>query len=99
MAYIPKKKKSNRRFEMKRKERMKIYNTQRWRDIRDWKMVSEPLCEECLKHNKTTPSEEVHHIKSFMTTDDPIKRSNLAYNYDNLMSLCKKCHQKMHNNG
>jgi len=100
MAYIHKKKKSyrNRQFEMKRKERMKVYNSQKWRSLRDWKLTSDPLCEMCIKHGKTTPTEEIHHITSFMTTDDPIKRTHLAYNYENLMSLCQVCHQKIHNN-
>lgn len=98
MAYIKKRKSNrNRQYEMKRKERMRVYNTQRWKEIRDWKRISNPLCEECLKEDRTTPTEEVHHIVSFMTTDDPIKRTHLAFDYENLMSLCKECHQKMHN--
>ena len=51
----------------------------------------------CLKENKTTPAEDIHHISSFMSTDDPVQRNQLAYDYDNLMSLCKKCHQAAHN--
>ncbi|WP_278723598.1 HNH endonuclease [Bacteroides finegoldii] len=51
----------------------------------------------CLKENKTTPAEDIHHIISFMSTDDPVQRAFLAYDYDNLMSLCKKCHQAAHN--
>ena len=99
MAYIHKKKKSNRnrQFEHKRKERMKVYNTKRWRAIRDWKMATDPLCEMCKQDEKVTPAEEVHHVVSFMSTDDPDKRYNLAYDYDNLKSLCKGCHQKVHN--
>ena len=98
MAYIHKKKSNrNRQLEMKRKERMKIYNTQRWRDMRAWKMVENPLCEMCLKEDRVTPVEEIHHMTSFMTTDDPIKRTNLAYDSDNLISICKTCHQRIHN--
>jgi 5-methylcytosine-specific restriction protein A len=51
----------------------------------------------CLKENKTTPAEDIHHTTSFMSTDDPVQRVFLAYDYDNLMSLCKKCHQAAHN--
>lgn len=32
-----------------------------------------------------------------MTTTDPDRRAMLAYDYDNLMSLCKECHQQIHN--
>ena len=56
-----------------------------------------PLCELCLQENKTVPAEDIHHIISFMSTDDPQQRLFLAYDYDNLMSLCKQCHQKIHN--
>lgn len=95
MAWIYKPKK-DRRNELKRKERIKIYNTQRWRDLRAWKMTNYPLCEECLKNDKTTAVEDVHHIVSFMSTDDPVERNRLAFDYDNLMSICKECHAKKH---
>lgn len=78
-------------------ERRKIYNTERWRRLRAWKFACNPLCEICLKDDKIVPAEDVHHIVSFMSTDDIAKRNFLAYDYDNLMSLCKQCHQKVHN--
>ena len=95
MAWIYKPKK-DRRNELNRRERIKIYNTQRWRDLRTWKMTNDPLCEECSKNNKVTAVEDVHHIISFMSTNDPIERSRLAFDYDNLMSICKECHAKKH---
>ena len=42
------------------------------------------------KRDWATPAEDVHHIVSFMTTNDPLQRKSLAYDYDNLMSLCKQ---------
>ena len=50
-----------------------------------------------VKEDKVVPSVDVHHITSFMSTTDHLKRIYLAYNPDNLMSLCKECHQKVHN--
>ncbi len=50
-----------------------------------------------LKENKTVPAEDIHHIISFMSMDDPQQRLFLAYDYDNLMSICKQCHQAVHN--
>lgn len=82
---------------MKRKERMSIYNTQRWRDLRAFKMLNNPLCEECEKADKVTPVDDVHHIVSFMSTDDLVYRTQLAFDYENLMSVCDECHQKLHN--
>ena len=78
-------------------ERRKIYNSERWRRLRAWKFACSPLCELCLKENKITVAEDIHHITSFMSTNDRDTRLHLAYDYDNLMSLCKKCHQYVHN--
>lgn len=92
--YKPKRQRSN---EGKRKERMQIYNTARWRELRKVKLMSDPLCEICLKEGRTTPAEDIHHITSFMTVDDMTMRKVLAFDYDNLMSLCDVCHQRIHN--
>lgn len=78
-------------------ERRRIYATTRWRKLREWKMISDPLCEMCSQQGKVTPAEDVHHIKSFMSVDDKTERLRLAYDYNNLMSLCKVCHQMIHN--
>ncbi|WP_234998104.1 HNH endonuclease [Parabacteroides sp. Marseille-P3160] len=51
----------------------------------------------CLKEGRTTAAEEVHHIVSFMETTNQDVRIQLAFDDENLMSVCKVCHQKMHN--
>lgn len=78
-------------------ERRKIYASERWRRLRAWKFACDPLCESCLKEDRTVPAEDIHHIVSFMSTDDPQQRLYLAYDFDNLMSLCKQCHGIIHN--
>lgn len=78
-------------------ERRKIYNTARWLRLRAWKFNTSPLCERCLAEGRITPAEDIHHIRSFMSTDDPALRRWLAFDPGNLMSLCKKCHQLIHN--
>lgn len=78
-------------------ERRKIYSSARWQKLRAWKFACNPLCEDCEEQGKTTPAEDIHHIKSFMSVDDPVERIFLAYDFPNLRSLCKKCHQKKHN--
>lgn len=80
-----------------RAERIKVYNSSRWKKLRIAKLMKDPLCEMCLQKGITTPGIDVHHIISFLSTDDPIKRVELAFDYDNLMSICKQCHQKEHN--
>lgn len=85
-------------YNIKRKERMKIYNSARWRRLRAWKLKESPLCEVCENNGKIKPADDVHHIISFMSTDDPLERKMLAYDTDNLMSICDECHQQIHNN-
>lgn len=45
-----------------------------------------PLCERCLKHGRTTAAKDVHHKAK--VSDAP----ELALDWDNLMSVCRKCH-------
>lgn len=80
-----------------REERQKIYQSTKWKELRLAKLMQQPLCELCLKEDKVVLAVDVHHITSFMSTTDHLKRIYLAYNPDNLMSLCKECHQKVHN--
>lgn len=59
-----------------------------WRKIRERYLQSHPLCEQCLKEGRITPTEEVHHIK-------PVSQGG-THSAGNLMSLCKSCHNKIH---
>jgi 5-methylcytosine-specific restriction protein A len=60
------------------------------------KIMTNPLCEECIKINTIEPATQVHHITPFMqgTTIEQIRF--LGFDYNNLMSLCEPCHQKKH---
>ena len=78
------------------KDRHKIYDTTKWRKLRLAKLVTSPLCEMCLAIDIITPAIDIHHIDSFMNYEG-LKRLDKAFNYDNLQSLCKECHQKIHN--
>ena len=77
-----------------RKLRQKAYQNRHWRKLRDTYLRENPLCEECLKHGKVTPAEDVHHIKS------PFRGGEINYNmlldYHNLESVCKDCHGEIH---
>lgn len=71
-------------------ERRKIYNSRRWQHLRNIKFMNDPLCEVCAGKGLAIPAEDVHHIVSFMSTDDPQLRLWLAYDYSNLMSVWQK---------
>ena len=47
-------------------------------------VAAHPLCEECKKQGKLTPTEEVHHIL-------PLSKGG-THAESNLMALCKSCH-------
>lgn len=80
----------------RRKERHEVYDTRRWRKLRMSKLMAQPLCEDCLSRGKITPATQVHHVDSFMNYEGD-KRLQKAYDYNNLMSLCVECHERMHN--
>jgi 5-methylcytosine-specific restriction enzyme A len=69
-----------------------VYNTTKWKRLRRAKIKANPLCEECEKKGITTVAAEVHHIIPF----DIGNACELAYDYDNLISLCVECHKEAH---
>jgi len=56
----------------------------RHRQIREVVRREEPLCRECLKSGKITPSNEMDHIDG-----NPLNTRR-----DNLQMLCKACHSR-----
>jgi len=73
-----------------------VYNTAKWLRLRLYKLSMNPLCEECLKEEIITAAVEVHHITPFLQGNDIQQIKWLGFDYNNLMSICEKCHQKMH---
>lgn len=67
-------------------ETRKRYGTE-WRKIRANFVRSHPFCQECMKQERYTAVEEVHHIL-------PLSRGG-THDTRNLMSLCKSCHSKI----
>ena len=51
----------------------------------------------CEKRGKVVEAEDVHHIKGFVVNGKIDEER--AYNINNLMSLCKKCHGELHGRG
>jgi 5-methylcytosine-specific restriction endonuclease McrA len=76
----------------KAKDRAKFYNKKQWTKLRLCKLQNEPMCELCKHYDKITPAEDVHHIYGILD------RPDLSLDYNNLASLCKECHGKVHNN-
>jgi 5-methylcytosine-specific restriction endonuclease McrA len=52
------------------------------------------LCQDCLRQGRYTAAEEVHHITPL--TPDNITDPSISLNLDNLVSICRECHQARH---
>jgi 5-methylcytosine-specific restriction protein A len=74
----------------------KLIQSQRWVKLRALKVANNPLCERCLLDDITTPSEEVHHIRPVESAPDRHTMLLLCFDYNNLQSLCSKCHKAVH---
>lgn len=96
MPYLKKPKKAKTRT-FNREDRQKIYQSTKWRELRQAKLMSQPLCEKCLAENIIKPAEDVHHIDSFMNYTGALRLAK-AFDFSNLMSVCKECHYKIHHN-
>ena len=65
----------------------KIYNSTKWRKFRKVYFANNPLCVRCEKNGLITPGKDVDHIT-------PIRLGGEIYDYDNLQTLCKPCHNR-----
>ena len=70
---------------------MNEYKTARWKRTRE-KILRRDMymCRECRRYGRLTEAAEVHHIRHADTAPE------LFYTESNLVSLCKKCHNKQH---
>lgn len=96
MPWIDKPKRKNNNSG-KYKNRQEVYNTTLWRRMRMSKLMEQPLCEVCLMMGKTTLAEHIHHKISFLEAKDIYERDELAFSYENLMSVCQEHHNSLHN--
>lgn len=66
-----------------------FYNTARWRKVRDYVIINEPLCRRCLSEwGRRKPADMVDHI-------EPINEDSsdeLKFGLENLQPLCFTCH-------
>ncbi|MBS4188641.1 HNH endonuclease [Bacillus sp. FJAT-49705] len=68
-----------------------FYISKAWLQCRELALIRDNyLCQKCLKQNKITSADMVHHIKELK--DHP----ELSLDLDNLESLCHPCHNREH---
>lgn len=75
---------------------LKLMSNQRWIELRNRKIKEQPLCERCLINDRITLAQEVHHKEPVEGATTDIQAVRLAYDYSNLMSVCRKCHYEIH---
>lgn len=69
-----------------RKADQAFYDSAAWKRTRTAKLAINPLCEPCQARGEITPAEQVHHKVERKA------RPDLAYEMDNLESVCRPCH-------
>ncbi|MHB9056236.1 MAG: HNH endonuclease [Paludibacteraceae bacterium] len=74
----------------------KLINCQKWAKLRSEKLKNNPLCEHCQVAGIITPGAEIHHITPIDTGANYERMKLLAYNYNNLVTLCHTCHIQAH---
>ena len=72
----------------------KKYYSRRWKKLRHYKLIQNPLCERCLKKGFYNAAKIVHH-KEYIT-DLNYLDDYVFFNIDNLEALCQDCHNKEH---
>lgn len=80
----------------KDKQYKHLINSQRWRSCRDRQLRLHPLCQRCEKEGRIRLAEEVHHIRPIESVHDYMSMEALAYDMNNLMSVCCECHHDIH---
>lgn len=80
----------------RRKDVNDIYQSLRWRELREAKLDANPVCELCEKAGRVTPATLVHHRIPIETALTRAGMEELAYRWSNLQSLCRPCHSDIH---
>lgn len=78
------------------KDYQRLLNSKRWKELRQWKLQQNPLCEICKSEGYIRSAIDVHHKIPCETARNVFEMEQLCFNPDNLQSLCIPCHQRLH---
>lgn len=73
-----------------------LITSKEWTELRALKVKNNPCCEMCLKEGRWCKTQEVHHIIPIERGRTFEEMKAYAFDYHNLMSLCKEHHHKIH---
>ena len=89
------------------RDKAEIYNSKEWKQLREAKLQQQPLCEMCQEEGRKQGVRRgfvrsatcVHHIVPIetATTKEEMWRLAIGCGLSGLMSLCRPCHHKIHN--
>lgn len=96
MPYL-KKSRSKQIKNIRKEDRNIIYHSSRWKKLRLDYIKHHPLCEICLNEGIIKEGIDVHHKDSFLNYNGSASQQK-AYDWNNLMTLCKYHHQLLHQN-
>ena len=85
-------------------DKRRIYNSREWIQIRNAKRNANPKCERCVELGKAAGVKKgfvssvqvIHHKIPIETARNFEEMKALAFRWDNLQSLCFKCHSEIH---
>lgn len=80
---------ANKRYNRKRADSDRFYDTAAWRNFRKYYVTVHPLCEPCEARGEYVPVAVVDHIKPFKEFPE------LALDEDNVRSLCRTCDNQL----
>ena len=86
------------------RDKAEIYNSKEWKQLREAKLQRQPKCEMCLKEGRKRGIKRgyvrsatcVHHIVPIETAKTKDEMRRLAFDANNLRSLCFACHARIH---
>ena len=73
-----------------------LLNSKKWKQLRQWKLEQNPLCELCEREGKVVSAIDVHHKTPVESARTPDEMERLAFDPHNLQALCIPCHAKVH---
>jgi 5-methylcytosine-specific restriction protein A len=78
------------------KDYQHLLNSKRWKQLREWKLQQNPLCELCEAEGFVRSAIDVHHKTPVESARTPQEMEQLCFNPSNLQALCISCHSKVH---
>lgn len=78
------------------KDYQRLLNSKRWKELRQWKLQQNPLCELCRAKGLVRSAIDVHHIDPCENSRTLAEMEDKCFRVSNLQSLCISCHAKIH---